>query len=107
MTGPDFGALDGLRVHHGKLDEAAAAMYQTAVDMNARLDQLEHDARKYILTWAETSSQRQSWDQAKQAWDWAMKELLDLLDGVSKTTYQSNADYIQADKRGAGRFGAH
>ncbi|TQK73248.1 MULTISPECIES: WXG100 family type VII secretion target [unclassified Nocardioides] len=104
MTDPNFGGLDGLRVNHPELEAAAQAMYQTAKDMNARLDQLESDARQYVLTWAETSAQRQSWDQAKLAWDWAMKELLDLLDGVSQTTYQSNADYIQADKRGAGRF---
>ena len=104
MTGPDFGGLDGLRVNHPKLEAAAAEMYQRAKDMNARLDQLESDAQQYIQTWAPDSAQRLSSDQAKLAWDWAMKELLDLLDGVSKTTYQSNADYIQADKRGAGRF---
>lgn len=104
MTGPDFGGLDGLRVNHAGLDAAAAKMYQTAKDMNARLDRLETDAAQYIATWAPDSDQRLSYDQAKTAWDWAMKELLDLLDGVSKTTYQSNADYIAADKRGAGRF---
>lgn len=104
MTGPDYGALDGLRVNHAGLEAAAANMYETAKAMNARLDQLESDASQYIQTWAPDSEQRVSYNQAKTAWDWAMKELLDLLDGVSKTTYQSNADYINADKRGAGRF---
>jgi len=104
MTGPDFGALDGLRVKHASLEAAAHNMYETAKAMNARLDQLETDVRPYVNTWAADSEQRLSYDQAKSAWDWAMKELLDLLDGVSTTTYQSNAEYIQADKRGAGRF---
>jgi WXG100 family type VII secretion target len=104
MTGTNFGGLDGLRVKHGELDAAAQQMYEVAKAMNARLDQLESDASQYVQTWAPDSAQRQSYDQAKLAWDWAMKELLDLLDGVSKTTYQSNADYMQADKRGANRF---
>lgn len=104
MTGPDFGALDGLRVHHAGLDAAAASMYETAKAMSARLDQLEADARPAVSSWAPDSEQRLSYDRAKAAWDWAMKELLDLLDGVSRTTYQSNADYIRADHRGADRF---
>ena len=104
MTGPDYGSLDGLRVRHGSLDAAAANMYETAKRMNATLDKLEADARKYVQTWADDSEQRLSDDRAKAAWDFAMKELLDLLDGVSKSTYQSNAEYMQADKRGAARF---
>jgi len=104
MTGPDFGALDGLRVKHSALDAAAANMYETARRMNDILDRLESDARPYVQTWSETSAQRQSWDQSKAAWDWAMKELLDLLDGVSTTTYDSNANFMAADKRGADRI---
>ena len=104
MTGAGFGGLDGLHVKHASLDAAAQQMCQTAQAMNARLDQLEQEARRYVDTWAHDSEQRTSYDRAKAAWDRAMRELLGLLDGVAKATHQSNADYAGADRRGAGRF---
>ncbi|GAA1511449.1 WXG100 family type VII secretion target [Nocardioides humi] len=102
MTGPDYGSLDGLRVKHASLEEAASNMYETVKKMDASLNALESDIKNDVATWS--GEQRQAYDSAKAAWDWAMQELRDLLDNTHSTVYQSNADYMQADKRGAGRF---
>ena len=102
MTGPDFGTPDGIRVRHSALNEGAENMFQTVKKMDASLDALENDIKNDVATWS--GEQRQAYDQAKSAWDWAMRELRDLLDNTHTTVYQSNADYLQADKRGASRF---
>ena len=60
-------------------------------------------------TWAPLRSDwsgqaQEAYKQAKAKWDWALKEMRDLLDQTSKTVYQSNAEYRAADLRGAQSF---
>ncbi|NYI45403.1 WXG100 family type VII secretion target [Nocardioides aromaticivorans] len=98
----DFGALDGLRVRHGELDAAAEAMYNTVKKMDDSLNSLESDVAPKVATWS--GDQQEAYKSAKAAWDWAMQELKDLLDRSHQTVYQSNAEYLAADKRGASRF---
>ncbi|GAA4814926.1 WXG100 family type VII secretion target [Nocardioides caeni] len=102
MTGPDYGALDGLRVNHTALDAAAANMYETVKKMDGSLNALEQDIAPKVATWS--GDQRDAYTESKAAWDWAMQELRDLLDRTHSTVYESNADYMAADRRGAARF---
>lgn len=97
----DFG-LDGLRVQHGALDAAAEAMYATVKKMDESLNSLESDIAPKVATWS--GQQQEAYRASKAAWDWAMQELKDLLDRSHQSVYQSNAEYLAADKRGAGRF---
>lgn len=94
--------LDGLRVNHAALDGAAADMQATVKKMDERLDRLERELEPLRSQW--TGAQQESYRVAKAAWDWAMQEMRDLLDESQKTVYQSNAEYMAADLRGAGRF---
>lgn len=94
--------LDGLRVNHASLDEAAQNMLNTVNQMGNRLNQLDVELKPLRDSWS--GNQMQAYHQAKAAWDWAMQEMRDLLDESHKTVYQSNADYMAADNRGAGRF---
>lgn len=95
-------SLDGLRVNHGELDAAAAQMYDTVKKMDNSLNDLENDIAGKVATWS--GAQQEAYRTSKAAWDWAMQEMRDLLDESHKTVYQSNADYMSADKRGADRF---
>lgn len=96
------GNLDGLRVQHGALDNAAADMYETVKKMDERLNRLETELEPLRSQWS--GQQQESYRVAKAAWDWAMQEMRDLLDESHKTVYQSNAEYMAADMRGANRF---
>jgi len=95
-------SLDGLRVNHGELDAAAGQMYDTVKKMDQSLNDLENDIAPKVATWS--GAQQEAYRTSKAAWDWAMQEMRDLLDESHKTVYQSNADYMHADKRGADRF---
>ncbi|GAB2979273.1 WXG100 family type VII secretion target [Nocardioides montaniterrae] len=93
---------DGLRVEHGALDGAAQDMATTVKQMDARLNQLEHDLAPLKSQWL--GSQQVAYQQAKAAWDQAMAEMQALLGETSTTVAQSNVDYASADSRGAARF---
>lgn len=95
-------SLDGLRVNHGELDTAAQNMYATVQKLDETLNNLESDISSKVATWS--GQQQESYRTAKAAWDWAMQEMRDLLDKSHQTVYQSNAEYMAADKRGANRF---
>ena len=95
-------SLDGLRVNHGELDAAAQNMYNTVKRMDDTLNDLETDIGPKVNDWH--GNQKDAYREAKAAWDWAMQEMRDLLDESHRTVYQSNADYMNADKRGAARF---
>ena len=71
--------LDGIRVQHAALDQAAQ-------------DSDWH------------GNAQQAYTTAKAKWDWAIQEMRDLLDESSQTVYQSNAEYQAADRRGAAQF---
>lgn len=94
--------LDGLRVNHGALDAAAENMYRTVKKIDESLDNLENDIASKVATWS--GDQQEAYRVSKAAWDWAMKEMRDLLDQSKQTVYNSNDEYMAADKRGAGRF---
>lgn len=94
--------LDGLRVNHAALDAASDNMYRTVTRINASLDSLEADIASKVATWS--GDQQEAYRASKAAWDWAMKEMADLLDQSQRTVFTSNQNYISADRRGAGRF---
>lgn len=95
-------SLDGLRVNHGELNAAAENMYRTVQKLDESLNSLEQDIADKVATWS--GDQQEAYRNSKAAWDWAMKEMRDLLDKSSQTVYQSNDEYLSADKRGAARF---
>lgn len=95
-------SLDGIRVTHGALDQAAADMYQTVKDIDDRMNRLESELAPLRSEWS--GSQQQAYEVAKAKWDWAIREMRDLLDRSHATVYQSNDDYRAADQRGAARF---
>lgn len=95
-------SLDGLRVNHAGLDNAAEDMYRTVKDIDDRLNRLEQELAPLRSDW--TGNAQQAYTTAKAKWDWAIKEMRDLLDETSKTVYQSNAEYKAADQRGAASF---
>ena len=94
--------LDGLRVQHGALDQAAADMFQTVKDIDDRMNRLESELAPLKSDWH--GNAQQAYTTAKAKWDWAIQEMRDLLDESHKTVYQSNAEYMAADKRGAAQF---
>ncbi len=95
-------SLDGLRVNHPRLEAAAQDMFRTVKNLERILDDLEKDINTDVKGW--TGVQQESYLRSKAAWDWAMTEMRDLLDKSQQTVMASNAEYINADKRGASRF---
>jgi 6 kDa early secretory antigenic target len=95
-------SLDGIRVTHGALDQAAADMYQTVKDIDERMNRLESELEPLRSRWLGT--QQTAYTTAKAKWDWAIQEMRDLLDESHRTVYQSNAEYQAVDRRGAARF---
>ncbi|MEZ0577721.1 WXG100 family type VII secretion target [Nocardioides sp. MH1] len=94
--------LDGLRVQHSALDQAASDMYQTVKHIDDRMNRLESELAPLRNDWA--GSAQEAYVHAKATWDRAIQEMRDLLDESHRTVYQSNADYADADRRGAARF---
>jgi WXG100 family type VII secretion target len=95
-------SLDGIRVQHAALDQAAQDMYKTVQDIDNRMNRLESELKPLQSQWA--GSQQQAYTVAKAKWDWAIQEMRDLLDDSHRTVYQSNDEYRSADQRGAARF---
>jgi ESAT-6 family protein len=94
--------LDGIRVQHAALDQAAQDMYQTVKDIDERMNRLEDDLAPLKSDWH--GNAQQAYTTAKAKWDWAIQEMRDLLDESHRTVYQSNAEYMAADRRGAAQF---
>ncbi|NYI99407.1 WXG100 family type VII secretion target [Nocardioides thalensis] len=94
--------LDGIRVNHEALDQAARDMYQTVKDIDDRMNRLESELNPLKSQWL--GNQPQAYNTAKAKWDWAIREMRDLLDDSQRTVYQSNDEYRAADHRGAARF---
>ena len=94
--------LDGIRVNHAALDQAAADMFQTVKDIDDRMNRLESELAPLKSDWH--GNAQQAYATAKAKWDWAIQEMRDLLDESHQTVYQSNAEYMAADKRGAAQF---
>jgi 6 kDa early secretory antigenic target len=94
--------LDGIRVQHAALNQAAQDMYQTVKDIDDRMNRLESELAPLKSDWL--GSQQEAYTRAKAKWDWAIQEMRDLLDESHRTVYQSNEEYQAADRRGAAQF---
>lgn len=94
--------LDGIRVNHAGLDQAAQDLRTKVMDIDHRLDRLESELGPLRHEWA--GHARTAYDTAKARWDGAIQELKDRLDETGRTVAQSNADYAAADRRGAEAF---
>lgn len=95
-------SMDGIRVNHGALDQAAADMQQSVTNIDDRLNRLEADLSPLRSDWS--GSAQQAYHEAKARWDSAIGEMKKLLNETQSNVTQSNADYHAADLRGAGRF---
>ena len=94
--------LDGIRVNHSGLDQAAQDLYNKVKEIDTRLDRLESELNELRNSWA--GNARSAYDVAKQKWDTALQEMIVLLDQTGRTVEQSNVDYAAADARGAQAF---
>ncbi|WP_340539241.1 WXG100 family type VII secretion target [Nocardioides sp. GXZ039] len=95
--------LDGIRVNHAALDQASADMYKTVQDIDERMNRLESELEPLRSQWG--GDAQRAYEIAKKKWDDAILQMRNLLDDSQKTVFQSNQDYMAADKRGAGMFG--
>lgn len=95
-------SLDGIRVNHAALDQAAQDMHRAVKEIDDRMDLLESELQPLRNDWS--GSAQATYTQAKAAWDAAINEMKDLLDRSSRTVYESNAQYAATDKRGADYF---
>ncbi len=95
--------LDGIRVNHAALDQAAGDMRQKVKEIDDRLDRLERELEPLKSDWA--GHAQTSYQTAKAKWNTAIAEMRDLLTEAHLSVNQSNADYAAADRRGASTFG--
>lgn len=94
--------LDGIRVKHSALDAAATDMYETVKSIDERMNRLEAELEPLRNDWH--GQAQEAYRIAKAKWDWAIQEMRDLLDESRNTVYQSNQEYMAADRRGAAQF---
>ena len=94
--------LDGLRVNHAGLDNAAQDLYTAVKEIDDRMNRLESELAPLKSDWS--GNAQTSYHSAKAKWDTAIQEMRDLLDQTSQTVYQSNTEYKAADQRGAAAF---
>jgi 6 kDa early secretory antigenic target len=94
--------LDGIRVNHGALEQAASDMLQTVKDIDDRMNRLESELAPLKSDWA--GNAQTAYTVAKGRWDTAIQDMKDLLNESQLTVTQSNQDYMAADKRGAAQF---
>lgn len=95
-------SMDGLRVDHAGLDQAAADLYTTVKNIDDRLHRLESELAPLRSDWS--GQAQHAYVAAKAKWDAAMQEMRNLLDETSRMVSQSNAEYRAADQRGAAAF---
>lgn len=95
-------SLDGLRVNHAGLDQAAEDLGTAVKKIDDRLNRLESELAPLRSDWS--GNAQQAYITAKAKWDGAMNEMKDLLAQTSAQVHQSNADYKAADARGAASF---
>ena len=76
-------SLDGLRVNHAGLDQAATDLGTTVKNIDDRLNRLESELAPLRSDW--TGNAQQSYQVAKTKWDTAMQEMRDLLQETSTT----------------------
>jgi 6 kDa early secretory antigenic target len=94
--------LDGLKVVHSGLDDAAADLAGIVARIDARLARLDQDLAPLRQAWV--GDAQQAYVVAKRRWDGAVAEMRDLLQQASRQVTQSNSSYRTADARGARAF---
>ena len=94
--------MDGLRVNHAGLDQAAQDLYSTVKKIDDRMNRLESELAPLRSDWS--GQAQQAYVAAKAKWDAALGDMRNLLDDTSRTVSQSNAEYRAADQRGASSF---
>ncbi|GAA1477729.1 hypothetical protein GCM10009623_21750 [Nocardioides aestuarii] len=94
--------MDGLRVNHAGLDQAAQDLYTTVKKIDDRMNRLESELSPLRSDWS--GQAQQAYTAAKAKWDAALQDMRNLLDDTSRTVSQSNAEYRAADQRGASSF---
>jgi early secretory antigenic target protein ESAT-6 len=95
--------LDGLRVDHAGLDQAADDLMAVVDRIGARMNQLDAELGPLRSQWV--GEAQRAYTVAKARWDGAIEEMRDLLRQASQQVAQANADYRAADARGARAFG--
>jgi ESAT-6 family protein len=95
--------LDGLKVVHSGLDQAADDLMAIVSTMDARLQRLEQDLGPLRSAWI--GEAQEAYSEAKSRWEAAVTEMRDLLRHTSQQVAQANASYHAADARGARAFG--
>jgi 6 kDa early secretory antigenic target len=94
--------IDGLRVNHAGLDQAAQDLHNGVKEIDDRMNRLEGELAPLRSDW--TGDAQNAYLRAKATWDQAIREMRDLLADTSATVHQSNAEYRAADQRGAASF---
>jgi 6 kDa early secretory antigenic target len=94
--------LDGLKVNHGGLDQAADDLVGIVNKIDSRMQNLERELNPLRANWI--GDAQQAYTVAKQRWDGAIHDMRQLLQSTSQQVTQSNADYRAADVRGARSF---
>lgn len=95
--------LDGFRVDHAGLDQAADDLRAMVDRIDARLAALEHDLAPLRSQWV--GEAQTAYVAAQARWDAAVHEMRDLLRGTAQQVTEANAAYRAADARGARAFG--
>jgi 6 kDa early secretory antigenic target len=95
--------LDGLRVDHAGLDQAADDLMRIVVRIDARMHLLEDELAPLRSQWV--GEAQQAYTVAKARWDGAIHEMQDQLRLTSQQVTLSNAEYRAVDARGARSFG--
>jgi early secretory antigenic target protein ESAT-6 len=94
--------LDGLKVNHAGLDQAADDLMGIVNKIDARMQHLERELNPLRANWV--GDAQQAYPVAKQRWDGAIHDMRELLHSTSTQVTQSNAEYRAADQRGARAF---
>jgi 6 kDa early secretory antigenic target len=96
------GKLDGLRVDHAALDNAAVGVKRVVDKIDRVLDDLIGDLTPLVNQW--DGETKQAFAEMKQTWDFAMTEMKDLLDKAGQGVHQSNAEFRAVDLKNAANF---
>ena len=91
-----------LRVVHGGLDSVAHDLARAVAEVDERLDRLTGELAPLRSDWS--GDAQQAYHHAKAVWDQAMTEMRDLLAQTQAAVVRANADYREADARGAAAF---
>jgi 6 kDa early secretory antigenic target len=94
--------LDGLKVDHAALDQAADDLMSIVNRIDSRMQHLEQELNPLRSNWI--GDAQLAYTVAKQRWDGAITDMRDLLRSTSQQVTRSNAEYRAADARGARSF---